>query len=212
MALRRRSTALRILALVRQFPGYLRPSSSFAKAGRDRSCMHVARRRAWYLFSSRSNVSSASPTRSPTSWPMPKSPRRLFHRGRFRPPGQVLCRSGTDIGHFVAEKVQPIPGINETRTIVTFKAFSKMAPPPIHTAAGVSSFLRRRLRALPRRQREDIVRNRGAVDSAEQRRVADDFGHRAAGKIAGWRHAVAEEARDIFFRPDLSAPCPGRPA
>src|SRR6202142_1982890 len=29
----------------------------------------------------------------------------------------------TDIGHFIAEKVQPIPGIAETRTIITFKAF-----------------------------------------------------------------------------------------
>ncbi len=30
---------------------------------------------------------------------------------------------GTDIGHFVNEKVQPIPGIQDTRTIITFKAF-----------------------------------------------------------------------------------------
>ncbi len=30
---------------------------------------------------------------------------------------------GTDIGHFIAEKVQPIAGIAETRTIITFKAF-----------------------------------------------------------------------------------------
>jgi DNA-binding Lrp family transcriptional regulator len=30
---------------------------------------------------------------------------------------------GTDIGHFVNEKVQTIPGIQETRTIITFKAF-----------------------------------------------------------------------------------------
>ena len=28
-----------------------------------------------------------------------------------------------DIGHFVGEKVQPIPGIVDTRTIITFKAF-----------------------------------------------------------------------------------------
>ena len=31
--------------------------------------------------------------------------------------------AGTDIGHFVNEKVQTIPGIAETRTTVTFKAF-----------------------------------------------------------------------------------------
>jgi DNA-binding Lrp family transcriptional regulator len=29
----------------------------------------------------------------------------------------------TDIGHFVNEKVQVIPGIQDTRTIITFKAF-----------------------------------------------------------------------------------------
>ncbi|MFZ0372312.1 MAG: Lrp/AsnC ligand binding domain-containing protein [Xanthobacteraceae bacterium] len=29
----------------------------------------------------------------------------------------------TDIGHFVAEKVQSISGIADTRTIITFKAF-----------------------------------------------------------------------------------------
>lgn len=31
--------------------------------------------------------------------------------------------TGTDIGHFVNEKVHPIPGIVDTRTIITFKAF-----------------------------------------------------------------------------------------
>ena len=30
----------------------------------------------------------------------------------------------TDIGHFVNEKVQVLPGIQDTRTIITFKAFS----------------------------------------------------------------------------------------
>ena len=30
---------------------------------------------------------------------------------------------GTDIGHFVNEKVQPIAGIQDTKTIITFKAF-----------------------------------------------------------------------------------------
>ena len=29
----------------------------------------------------------------------------------------------TDLGHFVTETVQRIPGIKDTRTIVTFKAF-----------------------------------------------------------------------------------------
>jgi DNA-binding Lrp family transcriptional regulator len=30
---------------------------------------------------------------------------------------------GTDIGHFVEEKVQVIPGIRDTYTTITFKAF-----------------------------------------------------------------------------------------
>ncbi|MFG1300229.1 Lrp/AsnC ligand binding domain-containing protein [Xanthobacter sp. V3C-3] len=30
---------------------------------------------------------------------------------------------GTDIGHFVNQKVQILPGIQDTRTIITFKAF-----------------------------------------------------------------------------------------
>ena len=29
----------------------------------------------------------------------------------------------TDIGHFINEKVQTIPGIQDTHTIITFKAF-----------------------------------------------------------------------------------------
>lgn len=29
----------------------------------------------------------------------------------------------TDIGHFVTDKVQTIPGIQDTHTIITFKAF-----------------------------------------------------------------------------------------
>jgi DNA-binding Lrp family transcriptional regulator len=32
---------------------------------------------------------------------------------------------GTDIGHFVNEKVQIVPGIQDTRTILTFKAFGR---------------------------------------------------------------------------------------
>ena len=39
----------------------------------------------------------------------------------------LLCKfyvdEKTDIGHFVNEKVQTIPGIQDTRTIITFKAF-----------------------------------------------------------------------------------------
>ena len=36
---------------------------------------------------------------------------------------KVYVDSSTDIGHFVNEKVQVIAGIQDTRTIITFKAF-----------------------------------------------------------------------------------------
>jgi DNA-binding Lrp family transcriptional regulator len=36
---------------------------------------------------------------------------------------KFYVEQGTDIGHFVNEKVQTIPGILDTRTIITFKAF-----------------------------------------------------------------------------------------
>ena len=31
---------------------------------------------------------------------------------------------GTDIGHFVTEKIQTLPGIKDTFTLIAFKAFS----------------------------------------------------------------------------------------
>ena len=36
---------------------------------------------------------------------------------------KFYVEDSTDIGHFVNEKVQVIPGILDTRTIITFKAF-----------------------------------------------------------------------------------------
>ncbi|QCK88123.1 Lrp/AsnC family transcriptional regulator [Phreatobacter aquaticus] len=36
---------------------------------------------------------------------------------------KFYVEAGTDIGHFVNEKVQIIPGIQDTHTIITFKAF-----------------------------------------------------------------------------------------
>jgi len=36
---------------------------------------------------------------------------------------KFYVEQGADIGHFVTEKVQPIPGILDTKTIITFKAF-----------------------------------------------------------------------------------------
>jgi DNA-binding Lrp family transcriptional regulator len=38
---------------------------------------------------------------------------------------KFYVEDGTDIGHFVNEKVQSIPGIQDTRTIITFKAFGR---------------------------------------------------------------------------------------
>ena len=56
--------------------------------------------------------------------PKPRSPRRSTP-----PPGdydllvKFYVDNDTDIGHFVNEKVQVIPGIQDTHTIITFKAF-----------------------------------------------------------------------------------------
>ena len=36
---------------------------------------------------------------------------------------KFYVEAGADIGHFVNEKVQVIPGIQDTHTIITFKAF-----------------------------------------------------------------------------------------
>ena len=36
---------------------------------------------------------------------------------------KFYVEQGTDIGHFVNEKVQTVPGIQDTRTLITFKAF-----------------------------------------------------------------------------------------
>jgi DNA-binding Lrp family transcriptional regulator len=43
--------------------------------------------------------------------------------GEFDLLAKFYVNASTDIGHFVNEKVQTIPGIADTRTIITFKAF-----------------------------------------------------------------------------------------
>jgi DNA-binding Lrp family transcriptional regulator len=43
--------------------------------------------------------------------------------GEFDLLAKFYVEAGTDIGHFVNQKVQTIPGIQDTRTIITFKAF-----------------------------------------------------------------------------------------
>ena len=83
-----------------------------------------ARRRAWFPFSSRSNASSASPTRSPTDLADAEIASEIYSTaGEFDLLVKFYVDHGTDIGHFVNEKVQTIPGIQDTRTIITFKAF-----------------------------------------------------------------------------------------
>jgi DNA-binding Lrp family transcriptional regulator len=43
--------------------------------------------------------------------------------GRYDILAKFYVAKDVDIGHFVGENVQNIPGILETRTIITFKAF-----------------------------------------------------------------------------------------
>jgi DNA-binding Lrp family transcriptional regulator len=43
--------------------------------------------------------------------------------GEFDLLAKFYVDQSMDIGHFVNEKVQIIPGIQDTRTIITFKAF-----------------------------------------------------------------------------------------
>ncbi|MBM3609636.1 MAG: Lrp/AsnC family transcriptional regulator [Alphaproteobacteria bacterium] len=43
--------------------------------------------------------------------------------GEFDILAKFYLDKNNDIGHFVGEKVQTIPGIADTRTIITFKAF-----------------------------------------------------------------------------------------
>jgi DNA-binding Lrp family transcriptional regulator len=43
--------------------------------------------------------------------------------GEFDLLAKFYVETGTDIGHFVNQQVQTIPGIQDTRTIITFKAF-----------------------------------------------------------------------------------------
>lgn len=43
--------------------------------------------------------------------------------GEFDILAKFYVEGGVDIGHFVGEKVQVIPGIADTRTLITFRAF-----------------------------------------------------------------------------------------
>jgi hypothetical protein len=58
----------------------------------------------------------------------------------------------------------------------------------------------RMLRSLDRRQRFDIVRDRGAIPGRELRRIADDRGHRATDRIAVRHVAGFKDTLDVPFR------------
>ena len=45
---------------------------------------------------------------------------------------------GQDIGHFVTENLQLIPGVKDTFTLITFKAFSSASPRPARAGRGKS--------------------------------------------------------------------------
>ena len=76
--------------------------------------------------------------------------------------------AGTDIGHFVNEKVQCIPGIKDTHTIITFKAFRSRS----HPAADVNR--RRSAPALPRPSRAPLHAELALAPDHEQPGAGDD--------------------------------------
>ena len=76
---------------------------------------------------------------------------------------------GTDIGHFIAQKVQTIPGIQDTRTIITFKAFggAERSRPGFRNA--YYGFLASGF-GPPRRQRGNVSRYCGTVGARKAAR------------------------------------------
>ncbi len=60
-----------------------------------------------------------------------------------------MSRTRTDIGHFVNEKVQVIPGIQDTRTIITFKAFWVATPPSAGLGGAGAGALKPKLALAP---------------------------------------------------------------
>ena len=75
-------------------------------------------------FSFRSNARLAAPTRSRARWPKSEIASEIYSiAGDFDILAKFYVERDVDIGHFVGQKVQTIPGIVDTRTIITFKAF-----------------------------------------------------------------------------------------
>jgi DNA-binding Lrp family transcriptional regulator len=44
--------------------------------------------------------------------------------GQYDLLAKVYLKDGVDIGHFVTERLQTLPGVKDTFTIIAFKAFS----------------------------------------------------------------------------------------
>ena len=81
-------------------------------------------RAGWFRSSSRSNAISASPIRWRTRIADAEIASEIYSTaGDFDLLVKFYVEDATDIGHFINEKVQVIPGIQDTRTIITFKAF-----------------------------------------------------------------------------------------
>ena len=72
----------------------------------------------------RSNARSAAPTRWRDALAEAEIASEIYSiAGDFDILAKFYVEKDVDIGHFVGHKVQTIPGIVDTRTIITFKAF-----------------------------------------------------------------------------------------
>src|ERR1700683_114865 len=87
------------------------------------------------------------------------------------------------------------------RSFLPFQGEEDAASSPSSKCPGGLILLWRWRRPLPGRQRSNVDRHRVAIFLAEQRGVVDDLSHVAARIIAGWVHAVVEEARNVLHRP-----------
>ena len=78
----------------------------------------------WFRSSSRSNAISANPIEVANAIADAEIASEVYSTaGDFDLLVKFYVEDATDIGHFINEKVQVIPGIQDTRTIITFKAF-----------------------------------------------------------------------------------------
>ena len=78
----------------------------------------------WCLFLSRSNASWANPTTVANALAESEIASEIYSTaGNYDLLVKFYVDNATDIGHFVNEKVQVLPGIQDTYTIITFKAF-----------------------------------------------------------------------------------------